>query len=513
MNALSTPGRNVLRYLDEKDFGERFPDVIGRNLGLDERELQDALRELADKGLARQEPGMWYSLTTTGREWLDAGRQQGNTYYIRGHYATGEARIITTEGGPYIEHGETQGEPGTEAEPEKTAYALRPRARLRMWAVVNGGVLLIAVAALIGLQAAINAPSTAPDTPSPAPTSTLPRRPDNADHQLAANVSLEVREGPALDQKVVAIADPGDLLTVLEDWDAAVLKVGQEGAWIQVRAADEIEGWAAAQDVDFAGSKYLPPLANFFYGRDGEHSFEDDLGPRSFPDWHLMADPGEPVYAGPYGGYVVKVNRCARCTADQPNTLAAESLSDPEWGWGHGNYVVVRYPNRQLPRSTRYALDASGLQGADVFCLYAHLGTINVTESQALPPGAQIGAVGRTGYAMDPHLELEVHAGYSDRAEPHHHLTPTGTNVAVYIGPSPDTKVQMRVNPGDYLMALENWDSVLVKLGHAGQMIKVRTLYRSGWQDGWVDAQDIKFSHMDLWLSLIWFQPDILFES
>ncbi|MCZ7542520.1 MAG: hypothetical protein M5R40_02800 [Anaerolineae bacterium] len=136
-----------------------------------------------------------------------------------------------------------------------------------------------------------------------------------------------------------------------------------------------------------------------------------------------------------------------------------------------------------------------------------------MVEGQALPPNAQLGTVGRTGYALNPHLELEVHVGYSDSAEPHHHLTPTRAGLEVYIGPSPGTQVVTRIDPGVYVMILEDWATASVKLGHPGQMVKVRIPSQWGWEDGWVEAEHLEFTHTDAWLSLIWFEPDILFDQ
>jgi len=65
------------------------------------------------------------------------------------------------------------------------------------------------------------------------------------------------------------------------------------------------------------------------------------------------------------------------------------SLVNFGWGGGYGNYVVVTHGNG-------YAT------------LYAHLSAINVSVSQAVQRGQQIGAEGSTGFSTGPHLHFEI---------------------------------------------------------------------------------------------------------
>jgi hypothetical protein len=134
--------------------------------------------------------------------------------------------------------------------------------------------------------------------------------------------------------------------------------------------------------------------------------------------WDLGAETGAPIFAGPIGGTVTKVHQCTRCTPGAPNTLSqglrigdGGVLTDPAWGFGYGNFVVVRYSHDLLPESTRDRLRVRGLEGAHVYVLYGHLLEYSVHEQQSLAPRQQFARCGNTGNSEAPHLHLEVRAG------------------------------------------------------------------------------------------------------
>lgn len=57
---------------------------------------------------------------------------------------------------------------------------------------------------------------------------------------------LRVRSGPGLQFAILDEVHSGDVMTVLENWPTAVIKLGQSGEWINVRTLDGLEGWVAA---------------------------------------------------------------------------------------------------------------------------------------------------------------------------------------------------------------------------------------------------------------------------
>jgi murein DD-endopeptidase MepM/ murein hydrolase activator NlpD len=71
--------------------------------------------------------------------------------------------------------------------------------------------------------------------------------PDEAPAILTpSGAGLRVREGPGLAFSVLGHVNPGDLLSVLENWPGAVAKLGHRGKWINVRLPDGVAGWTAA---------------------------------------------------------------------------------------------------------------------------------------------------------------------------------------------------------------------------------------------------------------------------
>lgn len=57
---------------------------------------------------------------------------------------------------------------------------------------------------------------------------------------------LRVRSGPGLAFDILTKVNPGDLLSVLENWPGAVAKLGHRGKWINIRTPDNVAGWSAA---------------------------------------------------------------------------------------------------------------------------------------------------------------------------------------------------------------------------------------------------------------------------
>jgi murein DD-endopeptidase MepM/ murein hydrolase activator NlpD len=57
---------------------------------------------------------------------------------------------------------------------------------------------------------------------------------------------LRVRSGPGLQFAILDEVHKGDVMTVLENWPTAIIKLGQSGEWINIRTMDGREGWVAA---------------------------------------------------------------------------------------------------------------------------------------------------------------------------------------------------------------------------------------------------------------------------
>jgi murein DD-endopeptidase MepM/ murein hydrolase activator NlpD len=114
----------------------------------------------------------------------------------------------------------------------------------------------------------------------------------------------------------------------------------------------------------------------------------------------LAAPLGTKIYSAPNEGYVMKAFHCAPC-GDDPTKQMHLGTGEASYGYGLGNYVVVRY--YQHPAENK---------GHFLFVLYAHLSRINVQEKAALPPYTVIGDVGTSGNSTGSHLHIECR--YSD---------------------------------------------------------------------------------------------------
>jgi murein DD-endopeptidase MepM/ murein hydrolase activator NlpD len=164
------------------------------------------------------------------------------------------------------------------------------------------------------------------------------------------------------------------------------------------------------------GDEYPAPLGNYWWVR-GQNQNQNP-GEANHLGWDFSANPGEPIRCGPGGGFVMKLYTCTRCTDDQPNVLSqgiplnsSSVLTDPAWGYGYGNAVLMRYTNDLLPESTKARLVKAGMSGAHLFVIYAHMSAVSVQLQQTVPVLGQIGVIGNTGNSSALHVHVEVHAG------------------------------------------------------------------------------------------------------
>lgn len=115
---------------------------------------------------------------------------------------------------------------------------------------------------------------------------------------------------------------------------------------------------------------------------------------------------------------IERAHICTKCTAQQPNIKPkndaerSQIFSDPGWGFGYGNHIIVRHEFQALPRSTQEQVLLNGGKSSNaVFVLYAHLSRMDVQVKQKIAAGTIIGATGHTGNSTGPHLHIEVAFG------------------------------------------------------------------------------------------------------
>lgn len=114
-------------------------------------------------------------------------------------------------------------------------------------------------------------------------------------------------------------------------------------------------------------------------------------------------------------GTVYKIFRCQPCRNksflelslnEQQRTAA---YNDPNYVFGFGNLVIVRYAWADLPQTARTEMSRKGFTGYNAFVYYAHLtDDIRVQENSGVAAGTVIGFVGNTGNSTGPHLHLEI---------------------------------------------------------------------------------------------------------
>jgi murein DD-endopeptidase MepM/ murein hydrolase activator NlpD len=167
---------------------------------------------------------------------------------------------------------------------------------------------------------------------------------------------------------------------------------------------------------------YPAPMADrSWWVRDYNYKPFQDTNVWEHWGWDFGAEAGTPILAGPYGGKVAQVMDCAKCTEQRPSTLLnglalgdPSTLSDPGWGFGYGNFVVVGYKWDLLPDSTQNWMRESGYENGSAFVLYGHLQSRNVEAGQSLHAEQIIGKCGNTGNSQAPHLHLELRLAKSD---------------------------------------------------------------------------------------------------
>jgi murein DD-endopeptidase MepM/ murein hydrolase activator NlpD len=115
---------------------------------------------------------------------------------------------------------------------------------------------------------------------------------------------------------------------------------------------------------------------------------------------------------------VERAHACTKCTPDKPNIVPASDaernqiFSDPGWGFGYGNHIILRHEFKDVPRSMQdHILRNGGNSSQRVYVLYAHLSRMDVHVNDKMAAGAVIGATGHTGNSTAPHLHLEVAFG------------------------------------------------------------------------------------------------------
>lgn len=244
---------------------------------------------------------------------------------------------------------------------------------------------------------------------------------------IKTQASANTRQGPSTVgfERVVAIPRNVEvpILAVQKENRGQCLrwfKVNYSGrdAWIR---EDLVQYTGDTEPLGLPWDLYPAPIDERWWVRDYNRDPYRDTSTWEHWGWDFGAAAGEPIRCGPLGGTVVKAFDCPKCSPDRPSTIQnGLSLSDPGvlqdegWGFGYGNYVIVRYSYNQLPDSTQQALANMGFPNGAIFVMYAHLQKRAVEEGQQLTSKQVIGYCGNSGNSEASHLHLELRASKKD---------------------------------------------------------------------------------------------------
>lgn len=270
-------------------------------------------------------------------------------------------------------------------------------------------------------------PTTPVDTPPatttpPITTTTPPTTPGKAYVISRVQSGVNIRGGASPSQTALGKLPFNERAEIVGSQPE--LNNGSRFRWINIRYSS-LNGWLREDLVRLDGDyealglgksdTYPCPMTNCYWIRDFnlDPNFESGV----HLGWDFAARVGEPITVGPQGGTVMRAMRCTRCTPNAPSAVDqglglnnSAVLNSPEWGYGYGHYLIIRYLNQQLPESTRQALASRNLAGGHIYAMYAHLNSIDCAEGQSLTPNAMLGTCGNTGNSSGAHLHLEIRA-------------------------------------------------------------------------------------------------------
>lgn len=272
--------------------------------------------------------------------------------------------------------------------------------------------------------------------PAPTPAPTPPKPPAGQALPCVGTVNVaggaRLRLSPVTGAQITLLPQ-GTVVEVLETRSI----LNETLRWARIRYENQ-EGWTREDLIDFSGdcakhglkvvsttparvvsfspytgtALYPVPMRNYQFVRGYTGSQPEHPG----VDYGAMN--GEPMFAGPAGGLCVAALECLKCKEPSKPNVTSHGLrvgdpaifNDPDWNYGFGHYIIIRYLNNQLPPATRHSLMMLGKGSAHIFAMYAHLSRMDVKAGDIVPANGVIGACGNTGNSTGPHLHLELRA-------------------------------------------------------------------------------------------------------
>lgn len=133
----------------------------------------------------------------------------------------------------------------------------------------------------------------------------------------------------------------------------------------------------------------------------------------------MVADVGEALRAVARGE-CIRLKRCPACDENhRPNMFPCPGwmYRDPRWGFGYGNFVIMRHDYADLPKTMRKTMDRHKLQGGFAYVLYAHMSQVKVRLGEVVAADDLIGLTGHHGCSSAPHLHFEVKIGRDETVD------------------------------------------------------------------------------------------------
>ena len=216
---------------------------------------------------------------------------------------------------------------------------------------------------------------------------------------------------------LVGASEPDD-----DDLRWFMVKLGTDSAWIRSDLVNLSEDTIELSFITAEDLKVSPPPAT------------SELFPLPVPDgitqgyhsnhkgFDMGSKTGTPLIA-PVAGVCIRRIDCTKCTSSKPNYTpnanwqCPATWSDPAWGFGYGNFIVLRYDYAVVPATTRTEMDKYGLTNGFVYVILAHMARIDIPLGKQFKAGDSLGATGNTGCSTGDHLHFEVRIGKDENVD------------------------------------------------------------------------------------------------